>query len=446
MSRRFAALGLTLIVSATIWAQLPPTPLHLIHAGRILDVKSGAYLIDQGVLIENERIKAVGPWAQIRRGAPQDIAVTDLSQATVLPGLIDCHAHILDAMDVGKRPGDNIVPTVTGVAPSKRALLGAAMAREDLEAGFTTIRNVGHSGIEGDVSLRDAINEGLVPGPRILASARKLTPPGGQALQLQPVGSDAIIAQEFLPVNGPEEARKAVRENAYVGADFIKVVADSGRLVLSVEEMKAIVDEAHSMKMKVAVHATGRQGIRNAVEAGVDSIEHGDEVDDDTLKLMHDKGIYLDATDLGTGGRILERYAARVVLTPGQKQALANGFQIPYDQQSKDRLERAIKAGVKVVAGSDMWFTWPGKTRGQATLVELEALQDEGMSPADVLRASTVTAAEALGWQDHVGSVEPGRFADLIALDGDPLRDVKELQKVQWVMKGGRVVRNDLKK
>lgn len=443
---RWALFGFFLAASIAVLAQAPavsPRP-TLIRAGRLLDVRAGKYLLDQGVLIENGRVKTVGPWARVSASAPNDTNFVDLSKTTVLPGLIDCHAHLLAAMDLALDPGSNIVLTVTQIAPTKRVLLGAAMARQDLDAGFTTVRNVGHSGIDGDVSLRDAINEDLVSGPRILASARKLTPPGGQAVRVQPAVSETILEQEYLPVDGAEEGRKAVRKNAYIGADLIKVVVDDPPRVLSVEELRAIVDEAHVMKMKVAAHATTRQGIRNAAEAGVDSVEHGDEVDDDTLKLMHDKGIYLDATDLFIGGRILSLVESRLVLTPKERKDLAD-FQKRFDEQSKNRLWRAIKAGVRIIAGSDQWMTYPGKTRGQATLIELEALQDQGMQPAEVLRASTMTAAEALGWQDQVGTLEPGHFADLIALDGDPLRDVKELEKVQFVMKGGTVVRNDLR-
>lgn len=183
----------------------------LVRAGRLLDARAGVYLEDQGVLIEGERVKAVGAFKDVRSRARQDAALIDLSRMTVLPGLIDCHSHLLDAMEGRWRAGEAIILTITQLGPSRRALLGAAMAREMLEAGFTTVRNLGHSGVNGDAALRDAINAGWVVGPRILAATRKLTPPGGQAVAIQSEGAEAIIAQEFLTISGPEEARRAVR-------------------------------------------------------------------------------------------------------------------------------------------------------------------------------------------------------------------------------------------
>ena len=420
------------------------TQITLLKVGRLLDVRAGKYLTNQGVLIENEKISEVGPLQGVQAHAPRNAAVIDLSKASVLPGLIDSHAHVF--VTAGSiSPGENILLAVAGMSASTRALLGARLAREDLEGGFTTIRNIGHSGIDGDAALRDAINQGWVVGPRMLASCRKLTPPGGQAVQLNPVIAEKITEQEFLEVGSADDAHKAVRENLLYGADFIKVVADSGRRFVTPEEMRAAVEEAHRSGVKVAVHATTALGIKTAVDAGVDSIEHGDEVTDEELKAMHDKNIFLDITEGFFGGRFRSLMQKNIVLSPELDQELA-AWEKKDARDTPARIQRILKAGVKFAAGSDMWFDYPGKTRGQATATMFGALHDLGMQPMEIVRAATVNAAEMIGWQDQVGTIEAGKLADLIAVNGDPLQDITELERVRFVMKGGTVVKNDLGK
>lgn len=411
----------------------------LVRAGRLLDARAGVYLEDQGVLIEGERVKAVGAFKDVQSRARQDAALIDLSRMTVLPGLIDCHSHLLDAMEGRWRAGEAIILTITQLGPSRRALLGAAMAREMLEAGFTTVRNLGHSGVNGDAALRDAINAGWVVGPRILAATRKLTPPGGQAVAIQSEGAEAIIAQEFLTISGPEEARRAVREALAAGADVIKVVADDGARILNAAEMKAVVDEARRVKVKVAVHATTSDGVKAAIEAGVDSIEHGDEATDDDFRAMHDKGIFLAPT-LRTAETFRDLYLKPFSFTPEEQAGFEQAVKEIIDA-GVNKTQRAAKAGVKIAAGSDMWHRYPGKTRGEATIPMFEALRNTGLPAIEVIRAGTSNAAELLGWQDRVGAIEAGKFADLIAVAGDPLRDISELRRVKFVMKGGVVVR-----
>ncbi len=411
----------------------------LVRAGRLLDVRAGVYREEQGVLIEDERIKEVGAFKDVQSRAPQDAALLDLSRMAVLPGLIDCHSHLLDAMEGRWRAGEAIILTITQLGPSRRALLGAAMARETLESGFTTVRNVGHSGINGDAALRDAVNAGWVVGPRILAATRKLTPPGGQAVAIQSEGAEAIIAQEFLTISGSEEARRAVREALAAGADVIKVVADDGKRILNAAEMKAIVDEAHRVKVKVAVHATTNTGIKAAIEAGVDSIEHGDEATDEDFKAMHDKGIFLVPT-LRTAETFRDIYLKTFSFTPEEQAEFEQDIK-GFVDAGINKVQRAAKAGVKIAAGSDMWMKYPGKTRGAATIPMFEALRNTGLPAIEVLRAGTINAAELLGWQDRVGAIESGKFADLIAVEGDPLKDISELRRVKFVMKGGVVVR-----
>ena len=344
----------------------------------------------------------------------------DLSRATLLPGLIDCHAHLLINGDLGRiDPGELLTLTATGVSESLRALVGARNAREVLDAGITSVRNVGHSGIDGDVSLRDAINAGWIPGPRIQAAARKITAVGGQLLNL-PLGSGAeFVRREFLSVSGPGEARQAVRENLPAGADLIKIVIDSdaGRgwktRYMAIEDAKAIVEDAHRLGLKVAAHAGDNTAVQIAIDAGVDSIEHAWTATDDQLRQMKAKGIWLVATEIF------------VAASP------------------KDRLQRAMRIGVKIAMGSDAWALLPGKTRREATLLELKKLHDEGMPDLEIIRSSTMNPAELMGWSDRVGELAVGKYADIIAVTGDPVQDIGLLQHVRYVMKGARVIRND---
>lgn len=443
-----ARIGVFLIclLQAVGFAQMPdqPGPITLIKAGRLLDVKAGKYLSNQAVLVASGKIKEVGPLEQVQSHAPTGVTVIDLSHETLLPGLIDCHAHLLDAMppELGS---EALLVTITGMSPSERVLLGAHMAREDLEGGFTTVRVVGHSGIDGDVALRDAIEQGWVEGPRILAAGRKLTPPGGQALHLNYAVAEPVLAQEYLPVGSPEEARKAVRENLLYGADLIKAVADDVDRFITPEEMKAIVEEAHRSGKKVAVHATTVTGIQAAIDAGADSIEHGDDVTDAQLKSMREKGIFLDLTETFYGGRLRAWLEKSVVLSPEDKTRF-NAYEKRKAQTVPATVQRVLKSGVKYAAGSDMWWDYPGRTRGQATALMFGALHEVGIPTIDVIRAVTVNAAELIGWQDRVGAIEPGKFADIIAVSGDPLQDITELERVQFVMKGGTVIKNDLSK
>jgi imidazolonepropionase-like amidohydrolase len=445
LPKKIAVLMLLTLSSALAWTQPSATAKSiLLKAERVLDVRTEKYLTGAGVLVENDRIKEVGPLAQVQLHSAKGTLIIDLGTATLLPGLVDCHAHLLTA-GTTLSPQETILNAAAGMSPTARVLLGAHNAREDLEAGFTTVRVVGHSGIDGDVSLREAINVGWLPGPRIQAAARKLAPPGGQALQLNPAIADQIVDQEFLQVGSADEARKAVRKNLLYGADLIKVVADAGNRFIAPEEMKAIVEEAHRAKVKVAVHATTVTGIQAAIDAGVDSIEHGDDVTDEQLQLMREKGIFFDITQTFYGGRMRAMIERRQVL-PLQLQQELKAYERMEAQRTPTLIARILKSGVKFTTGSDMWFDYPDKTRGQATALMFGALKDLGMSPADVIRAGTANAAELLGWQDRIGELKAGKFADIIAVSGDPLADVTELERVQFVMKGGEVVKNNLQK
>ena len=426
MQKTSTLISLLLAISLSTLAQVrlqppPPPTAKLIKAGRILDVRTGKYLLDHGILTDGEKIKEIGAWTEVQTHAPKDVIMVDLSQATLLPGLIDCHAHPLISAELGRMDAWQIViSTVTQTSASLRALMGARNAKEDLEAGITSIRILGHSGVDGDVALRDAINAGWVPGPRVQAAARKIVAVG--AVYLQSAVSSQVLGQEFLSVSGPDEARAAVRENLANGADLIKIVVDSEPArgwktrYMPIDDARAIVEDAHKLGMRVAAHAQDNTAVQIAIDAGVDSIEHAWTATDEQLKQMKDKGIFLVATE------------------------------VFFTAPPKDRLERAMKIGVKIAMGSDAWALISGKTRGEETLFELKKLQDEGMPSIDIIRSSTLNAAELMGWSDRVGELTAGKFADIIAVAGDPILDIALLQNVQFVMKGATVVRNEFAK
>jgi imidazolonepropionase-like amidohydrolase len=450
-SRKLLALLTPLVFILFSIRPLPaqsPAPVTLVKAGRLLDPRTGNVLSPAAVLIEDGKIKEVGAPAKVQAHLPVGAKTIDLGGATLLPGLIDSHTHLL--LDVVVPPEEESKRHENGKfapalllaiveSPIKRAFLGAQMAREDLESGFTTVRNLGHSGIDGDTELRDAINAGRVPGPRILASARKLITRGEYVQNLNPALAESILKQEFLLIDGPESARQAVRQNVFQNVDVIKVSADEN---LTVPELAAAVEEAHRNHLKLAVHAIDKTAIQTAIDSGADSIEHGNEATDEQLKQMRDKGIFLDLTPTAYNHFLLKIMEPSVVLSPAWRSARATA-DARHDQLYDQLVQRVLKSGVKFAAGTDMCWFWPGKTCGQASVTTLLNLHAAGVSALDVIRAITTNAAEMLGWQDRIGAVEAGKFADLVAVSGDPIADITELERVRFVMKGGQLVRND---
>jgi imidazolonepropionase-like amidohydrolase len=446
-------------------------PFTLIKASLLLDPRTGNVLSPAAVLIENGKIKEVGAPAKVQ--APSGRKVIDLGNATLLPGLIDSHTHLLvdpitpaEAERARHYNGSFLPGLLLAIveSPSKRVLMGAQLAREDLESGITTVRNLGHSGIDGDTELRDAINGGRAPGPRILASGRKLITRGDYIQNLNPALADAILEQEFLLIDGTDRARQAVRQNEFQNVDLIKVAADEN---LTVPELAAVVEEAHRKHLKVAVHAVDKTSIQTSIDAGADSIEHGNEVTDEQLKQMRDKGVFFDFTPTSFGdfftkvfqGTIAESLTVRAERLKADernrqryndlaqqvlKSEFVHGFEASDNQLYNNLVQRVLKSGVKFAAGSDMGWYFPGKTRGQASVSRFPVLHQAGMTSLDVIRAITSNAAEMLGWQDRIGSIEPGKFADLIAVAGDPVGDITELERVRFVMKDGNVIKNEL--
>jgi imidazolonepropionase-like amidohydrolase len=441
MSRSAVSLCLAFTTAATATAAEAPARQTVVKAARLLDAKAGRYVEGLALRIEGEKIAEVGPAAAVTAHAGDAPLVIDLGPATLLPGLVDCHAHLLANTKGRLRIGENMLAMVAGQSASARAYVGAQNAREVLEAGITSVRNVGHSGYDGDAALRDAIEAGRVPGPRMQAATRKLTPPGGQAFTLRPELAREIVELEYLPVSGAEEARRAVRDALVAGADVIKVVMDADTRVLALDETKAIVEEAHRSKLKVAAHATGELGIQTAIDAGVDSIEHADEATPAMLRAMRERQIALGATDW-SAEMIRDLFIAPLTRPEAQKAAMDKAV-AAWVEQARTRMARAREAGVRFVMASDMWMEYPGRTRGRASLRVLEGLQAEGVPPAEILRAATLEGAELMGWADRIGTLEAGKLADVVAVDGDPLADVAVLQSVSFVMKGGVVVRRD---
>jgi len=447
MRNRFVLLACPLLISVSLalTAQAPPVQ-TLVKASRLLDPRTGNVLAPAAVLIEDDKIKEVGPPSKVQ--APPGAKIIDLGEATLLPGLIDSHTHLLvdpvvpsEAERSRRYNGDFVPGLLLAIveSPSKRVLMGAQLAREDLESGITTVRNLGHSGIDGDTELRDAIKAGRVPGPRILASGRKLITRGSYIQSLNPALADAILQQEFLLIDGADRAREAVRLNEFQNVDVIKVTADEN---LTVPELAAVVEEAHRDHLKVAVHAVEKTSIQTAIDAGADSIEHGNQVTDEQLKQMRDKGIVFDFTPTFYRDFFTRLTEATVLMSPARRERWAK-LDVSDSQTYDILVQRVLKSGVKFAAGSDMGWYFPGKTRGQTSVSRFPVLHQAGMPSLDVIRAITTNAAEMLGWQDRIGAIEPGKFADLVAVAGDPVADITELERVRFVMKNGQVVRND---
>jgi imidazolonepropionase-like amidohydrolase len=416
---------LTILLFASVsFAQPSATPATAqktyIHAGHMLDTKTGKMLDNVLVTIEGDKISSVGSGA-----APAGASVIDLPNATILPGLIDAHTHLTSDPTFGYQELAISIP--------KEALIGAKNARITLEAGFTTVRNVGASGYT-DVALRDAINEGMVPGPHMIVSGPPLSITGGHCDQ-------NLLPYEFHATadgtaDGIEHVQQKVREIIKYGADVIKICATGGVLSkgddprasqYTLEEMKAIVADAHRLGRKVAAHAHGTQGIIWASEAGVDSIEHGTYIDDAGIKVMKEHGTYLVPTQYL--GDWMRENATKIGLPAMYAEKMKAVTSV-----SRQNLKHAFEAGVKVAFGTDA-AVYPHGLNAHEFAVYVQM----GMTPLQAIQTATVNAADLLGWTDRIGTVEPGKFADIIAVNGDPLKDVTLLQNPVFVMKAGTV-------
>jgi imidazolonepropionase-like amidohydrolase len=420
--------SLALLFSGSAFAEstsASESPPELLLAARILDIRAGAYVADAAIIVEGGRIKAVGAATALRKQVPESAKIIDLRDATVLPGLIDCHTHLMAR--IADDPNGYAINLLTK-SQAYRALEGAANARATLEAGFTSVRDVENEGSGyADVALRDAINAGLVEGPRMRVATRGIAAVGQYfPFAISPDLTDFPTGAQM--VSGAEEARRAVREQIGHGADLIKVYADWRNPTLTIAEMQVIVEEAHKAQRKVAAHATTPEGIRNAVMAGVDSIEHGHRADRAVLVLMKSKGVYLVPT--------VSVIDAMVAKAPNEWTSDKDRAFLESIRQS---IAIAREIGVKIADGSD-----PSEAdRHGKNAEELEAMTRRGLKPLEAIRAATTSAADLIGWPQDVGAVEAGKFADLIAVQGDPTADITVLQHVKFVMKGGRIIKND---
>jgi imidazolonepropionase-like amidohydrolase len=415
--------ALWLLLCPPLFAQETKPKLIAIKAGRLIDGSSNTVIHNAFIIIEGDKIIAVGPDVKVPAGAE----VIDLKNSTVLPGLIDCHTHVTSQPT-------NYYDDNFRKSPIDEAVTAHIYAQRTLEAGFTTIRNLGASEFI-DVALRNAINRGAIPGPRMLCATLTVGATGGHG-DLNGF-SPYIKFHQFSGIaDGVDEIRKLIRMEVKNGADVIKLIATAGVLSeeesvgapqFSLEEMKAAVEEAAMWGKKVAAHAHGTEGIKRAVIAGVASIEHGSFLDDEAIRLMKEKGTYLVA-DIYNDDYILAEFSKL-----GYPEKIIEKER-KVGRTQRESFQKAVKAGVKIAYGTDAGVYphgWNGK--------QFAHMVRWGQTPMEAIKAATMNAADLLGWSDRVGSIAVGKFADIVAVDGDPLKDISEMEKVKFVMKGGVV-------
>ena len=422
-----ALFGTVLVTTAVTFAQkenAPADQLVFVRCGALLDGRSETARKNVVVAIRGEKI------TEVSTKEPTGAQIVDLSRETCLPGLIDTHTHVLLQGDITAADYDE---QLLKQSPEYRTILATVNARRALEYGFTTIRDVETEGAGyADVDVKKAINTGVIPGPRMQVATRAMDVTG--AYPLLGYAPNVSVPHGVQVVDGADAARTAVREQISHGADWIKVYSDRSYRVredgvlddiptFTLEELKAIVDEAHRERHKVASHAMALYGVHNSIEADVDSIEHGNYFADEDMKAMVAHGTFYVPT-IYVGAYVAEGRAAAGA--PVWVQMLSI---------HEETFRRAMKAGVKIAFGTDAggfaWTVNPAK--------EFAYMVKWGMTPAQALRSATTSAAELLGWSDQVGSIEAGKFADIVAVPGDPLADVSQLEKVDFVMKGGKI-------
>jgi imidazolonepropionase-like amidohydrolase len=420
---------LALLALGVLPARTQPPKRVAVRAGKLIDGKSAEPIANALILIEDGKIVSVTPGG----AAPQGVDLIDLSNETVLPGFMDCHTHLLLNGDVTAEDYDN---QLLKESIPYRAILAARNAKIALDHGFTTMRDLETEGaMYADVDVKTAINRGEIPGPRMFVSTRAMAPTGmypllGYSWELE-------VPHGVQTVDGVENARLAVREQVGNGADWIKYYSDRAyyfgpdgvlhsHVNFTDEEARAIVEEAHRLGHHVASHAIGSDGIAAALRAGVDSIEHGDGYTDALLDETVRKGVFWVPT-----------VTVSAYVAPGR-----GGVWGPMLAAQKAAFQKALHKGVKIVLGTDAGgFPWTAVNQAE----EFHYYVDYGMTPMQAIRAGTAEAAELLGWSDRIGTVEPGKFADMVAVAGDPLKDITETERVEWVMKEG-VVYKDVRK
>ncbi len=409
---------------------MPSAESLVVMAGGLVDVAAGAVLRDRALVIAGDRIEHVLPAAE----APSGGRTIDLSDRTVLPGLIDCHAHLIGQLDDGQGYASLVNRT-----SAQEALTGVTNALATLRGGVTTVRDVGTFHAFVDLALREAIEDGRIAGPRMMCAGAYVTCPGGGG-DITGLPADFPVPDELRVgvSSGAEEVRRNVRRIFDAGADFIKVLAtgavltsgtDPGKPELTEEEMRAAVEEAEARGTHVAAHAHGAEGAKRAIRAGVRSIEHGCLIDDETIDLMVERGTYLVA-DMFDGDWMIQE-GPRL----GYSEEVLRKTEMTNDAQ-RENFAKAVKAGVNIAFGTDSGI-YPHGMNAKNLAFHVRF----GQTPMEAIRSATLVSAELLGWEDRVGSLQPGRFADLIAVEGDPIDDVTVLEDLSFVMKGGEVVK-----
>lgn len=430
--KRVAALVLALpVLAALLFAQSTPQQTILIKAGRVIDVRNGQVRADQAILVQGERIKEVGPSSQLASKAA-GARFIDLSRATLLPGMIDCHTHILLQGDVTAEDYD--VQLLKESIPF-RAIRATVAARAGLMNGFTAMRDLETEGaMYADVDVKRAIDAGYIDGPRMFVSTRAFSATG--MYPLQGYSWELQVPEGVQIVDGPDNIRKAVREQVKYGADWIKYYSDrryymkDGALHSWVnytdQEVRALVEEAHRLGRKVAAHAMGREGIESALRAGVDSIEHGYGLDEEMMDLMIKRGVYWCPT-----------IYVGVYVADGRAAAGAPIWKTMVDLEAK-AFSKAVTKGVKIAFGTDAGgFAW---TENEAK--EFTYMVRYGMTAMQAVQSATIVAAGLLDATGDLGAIEPGLYADIVAVRDNPLDDIARLEHVEFVMKGGRIIKN----
>jgi imidazolonepropionase-like amidohydrolase len=422
--------ALVFITACCVFAALAHAQETAIRAGRLVDPDSGTVLSDQIILIDDSKIEKIGKGLAI----PANAVVIDLSGMTVLPGLIDCHTHLADGVhdpEPVNRARKSAAQLVLESVPNARAML---------ETGFTTVRDVGVYRALTDIALRDAINRGDIPGPRMFVAGAYVTITGG-AGAMTGLAPDVTLPWDlrYGEANGPWEVRKVVRQLAHDGADHIKVLSSGAVLTHSSnpnsqeftpEELEAAVDEASHFGLRVEAHAHSPAGIKNAIRAGVASVEHATLIDDEGIALAKQHGTYLD----------MDIYDEECIQEQGRAGIISKDF-LEHDarlgQIQRDNFRKAVAAGVKMAFGTDAGVCEYGTSAKQfAFMVKY------GMTPMQAIQAATSNAADLLGHANEIGSIRPGKHADIIAISGDPLADIRLLEDVKFVMKAGKIYKH----
>ena len=407
------AFTLFVLLSFTASAQITA-----IKAGKLVDPENGTTAVNQIILVEGKKIKAVGSGLQIPAGA----TVIDLSGFTVLPGLFDAHSHLCQMTTPDNR---DLFTMDIKQTTSYRAILGVMNAKEMLESGFTTVRDVGNNGNYADTSLRLAIENNIVPGPTMINAGRIIAPFGGQ-YHLQPERRE-LGNPEYFFADTRDEIRKAIRENIHFGALVIKIVVDDQKYIYSVDDIKFIVEEARSAGLKVAAHCLTEQGARNAALGGVASIEHGFRMSDEALQIAKANNVVLVGTEFPVPA------AEALGLDPKTAKLFHDIF--------IDRLKRAYKIGITMAFGTDAFAAVPGQTRGTMAISYIDSFVEAGIPAKDTLRIMTTNAAQLLGVDKQRGAIKAGLAADIIATRENPLDNIETLKQVSFVMKDGKTIR-----